>query len=311
MGRRRAKTVAFNNNNTTTTPHRAALAECTLLLLRRLPRVFWYSFLSSKAHFFLFFSRAKKGRVLERYAQSRVVRKQRACPCSLVFETTKKATISVQTAIATKTAMSFWDSVTTGAQNAAETTKLVSIVRPLFFPAFRRVLSPFSNSIAHPREATTVVYAGTDTRTNTRTLSLSLSKNDAENKTPSRSALLGATNQTNHAKLRRRVFPTHGAIQFRTRPTGVPQRAERHRRIPNENRREEQRNQRTESTNRKRRPIIIIIINNNNNNASNNARLFGVPEHVRRKGRDERRRRPNENRREEPRNQRIIENVGR
>merc|ERR1712097_173045 len=54
-------------------------------------------------------------------------RKQRACPCSLVFETTKKATISVQTAIATKTAMSFWDSVTTGAQNAAETTKLVSI----------------------------------------------------------------------------------------------------------------------------------------------------------------------------------------
>merc|ERR1712100_527449 len=39
----------------------------------------------------------------------------------------KKATISVQTAIATKTAMSFWDSVTTGAQNAAETTKLVSI----------------------------------------------------------------------------------------------------------------------------------------------------------------------------------------
>ena len=131
----------------------------------------------------------------------------------------------------------------------------------------------------------TVVYAGTDTRTNTRTLSLSLSKNDAENKTPSRSALLGATNQTNHAKLRRRVFPTHGAIQFRTRPTGVPQRAERHRRIPNENRREEQRNQRTESTNRKRRPIIIIINNNNNNNASNNARLFGVPEHIRRKER--------------------------
>lgn len=158
----------------------------------------------------------------------------------------------------------------------------------------------------HPREAPTVVYAGTDTRTNTRTLSLSLSKNDAENKTPSRSALLGATNQTNHAKLRRRVFPTHGAIQFRTRPTGVPQRAERHRRIPNENRREEQRNQRTESTNRKRRPIIIIINNNNNNNASNNARLFGVPEHIRRKER-----RPNENRREEPRNQRIIENVGR
>ena len=276
MGRRRAKTVAFNNN-TTTTPHRAALAECTLLLLRRLPHVFWYSFLSKA---FLFFSRAKKGRV-ERYAR-RVVRKQRACPCSLVFETTKKATISVQTAIATKTAMSFWDSVTTGAQNAAETTKLVSIVRPLFFSAFRCVLSPFSNSIA-PR-TTTVVYAGTDTRTNTRTLSLS--KNDAENKTPSRSALLGATNQTNHAKLRRRVFPTHGAIQFRTRPTGVPQRAERHRRIPNENRREEQRNQRTESTNRKRRPIIIIINNNNNNNnASNNARLFGVPEHIRRKER--------------------------
>ena len=149
MGRRRAKTVAFNNN-TTTTPHRAALAECTLLLLRRLPHVFWYSFLS-KAHFFFFFSRAKKGRV-ERYAR-RVVRKQRACPRSLVFETTKKATISVQTAIATKTAMSFWDSVTTGAQNAAETTKLVSIVRPLFFPAFCRVLSPFSNSIAPPRSA--------------------------------------------------------------------------------------------------------------------------------------------------------------
>merc|ERR1711959_164266 len=46
--------------------------------------------------------------------------------CSLAFET-PQATISVQTAIATKTAMSFWDSVTTGAQNAAETTKLVSI----------------------------------------------------------------------------------------------------------------------------------------------------------------------------------------
>ena len=41
----------------------------------------------------------------------------------------KSATISVQTLIARKTAMSFWDSVTTGAQNAAETTKLVSIVR--------------------------------------------------------------------------------------------------------------------------------------------------------------------------------------
>ena len=300
---------------------RSIITPPLLLIEPHSQSVLYSSFVDSHAYFgihsFLqrpisfFFSRAKKGRVLERYAQSRVVRKQRACPCSLVFETTKKATISVQTAIATKTAMSFWDSVTTGAQNAAETTKLVSIVRPLFFPAFRRVLSPFSNSIAHPREATTVVYAGTDTRTNTRTLSLSLSKNDAENKTPSRSALLGATNQTNHAKLRRRVFPAHGAVQFRTRPTGVPQRAERHRRIPNENRREEQRNQRTESTNRKRRPIIIIIINNNNNNASNNARLFGVPEHVRRKGRDERRRRPNENRREEPRNQRIIENVGR
>lgn len=58
MGRRRAKTVAFNNN-TTTTPHRAALAECTLLLLRRLPHVFWYSFLS-KAHFFLFFFEGEK-----------------------------------------------------------------------------------------------------------------------------------------------------------------------------------------------------------------------------------------------------------
>ena len=166
MGRRRAKTVAFNNN-TTTTPHRAALAECTLLLLRRLPHV-RVVFIPFKGISF-FFSRAKKGRV-ERYARQ-VVRKQRACPCSLVFETTKKATISVQTAIATKTAMSFWDSVTTGAQNAAETTKLVSIVRPLFFSAFCCVLSPFSNSIA-PR-TTTVVYAGTDTRTNTRTLSLS------------------------------------------------------------------------------------------------------------------------------------------
>ena len=60
MGRRRAKTVAFNNN-TTTTPHRAALAECTLLLLRRLPHVFWYSFLS-KAHFFFFFEGEKRPR---------------------------------------------------------------------------------------------------------------------------------------------------------------------------------------------------------------------------------------------------------
>ena len=65
MGRRRAKTVAFNNNNTTTTPHRAALAECTLLLLRRLPRVFWYSFLSSKAHFFFFFEGEKRPRIRE------------------------------------------------------------------------------------------------------------------------------------------------------------------------------------------------------------------------------------------------------
>jgi flagellar biosynthesis chaperone FliJ len=41
--------------------------------------------------------------------------------------TRAKATISVSTLIATKNAMSFWDSVATGAQNAAETTKLVSI----------------------------------------------------------------------------------------------------------------------------------------------------------------------------------------
>jgi GTPase Era involved in 16S rRNA processing len=46
--------------------------------------------------------------------------------------TRAKATISVSTLIATKNAMSFWDSVATGAQNAAETTKLVSIVRSSF-----------------------------------------------------------------------------------------------------------------------------------------------------------------------------------
>ena len=211
----------------------------------------------------------------------------RSSRCSLAFET-PQATISVQTAIATKTAMSFWDSVTTGAQNAAETTKLVSIVRPLFFCPLpfprRRVPLWCSNSIpfgllsftSSSKDTTTTAkrkqkhwfslleltqYIDTLSETHHHFLvSSSIIIAQTENKTPSRSALLGATNQTNHAKLRRRVFPAHGAVQFRTRPTGVPQRAERHRRIPNENRREEQRNQRTESTNRKRRPIIIIII---------------------------------------------------
>ena len=60
----------------------------------------------------------------------------------------------VQTLIARKTAMSFWDSVTTGAQNAAETTKLVSIVRLLFsFSIFSHSLSrsPLSRVIRKRR----------------------------------------------------------------------------------------------------------------------------------------------------------------
>ena len=130
---------------------RSIITPSLLLIEPHSQSVLYSSFVDSHTYFgihsfqrhisFFFFSRAKKGRV-ERYAR-RVVRKQRACPCSLVFETTKKATISVQTAIATKTAMSFWDSVTTGAQNAAETTKLVSIVRPLSSPLFVVSSLPF------------------------------------------------------------------------------------------------------------------------------------------------------------------------
>ena len=63
----------------------------------------------------------------------------------------KFATISVQTLLARKTAMSFWDSVTTGAQNAAETTKLVSIVRLLFSFSFFKSLSPLSRVIRKRR----------------------------------------------------------------------------------------------------------------------------------------------------------------
>ena len=53
-----------------------------------------------------------------------------------------------------------------------------------------------------------------------------------ENKTPSRSVVLRATNQTNHAKLWRRVLPAHGAIQLWFSPAGVFERAEKHRGIP-------------------------------------------------------------------------------
>ena len=83
-------------------------------------------------NFFLF--RILLEKAASRYAFAHVVKKSAT------------SSSNIQTLIARKTAMSFWDSVTTGAQNAAETTKLVSIVRLLFsFSIFSHSLLSLSS----------------------------------------------------------------------------------------------------------------------------------------------------------------------